>query len=106
MPTRPCRMCPLAAAWRHVALRGRRRLLVPLLVTGLKIWHLREGGSFYPRAQFWNTAGRLPTGSEIVVVAGEIDCREGLAQAVEKLKAGGPPRFSSQHIYIVFISYI
>lgn len=69
-----------------MTLRGRLRLLHPLLVTGLKVWHLRETSSFYPKVQFWNTIGQVPEGSRIVVLLGEIDCREGLAAAVEKFK--------------------
>jgi hypothetical protein len=57
-------------------------------VTGLKVWHLREGSSFYPKEQFWRTVGLIPDGAQAVVVMGEIDCREGLLQAVEKLKVG------------------
>ncbi len=76
----------LPPAWRHVNLRGQRHLLHPLLVTGVKIWHLREDGSFYPKQQFWNTVSTLADGSKVVLVLGEIDCREGVVQAVERLK--------------------
>ncbi|GBG00012.1 hypothetical protein Rsub_12790 [Raphidocelis subcapitata] len=76
----------LPVAWRHVTLRGERRLLRPLLVTGVKAWHLRRGGSFYPARQFWATAAALPRGAEVVLVVGEIDAREGLLQALEGLK--------------------
>lgn len=39
----------LTGAWRKVHLRGEARVLVPLLTTGLKAWHLRDDGQFYPK---------------------------------------------------------
>jgi hypothetical protein len=39
----------LTPAWRKVELRGQARLLTPLLVTGLKCWHLRVESVFYPK---------------------------------------------------------
>jgi hypothetical protein len=50
------------------------------------MWHLRLSSSFYPKVQFWNTMKLLPRGSQITLLVGEIDCREGLLFAVEKLK--------------------
>lgn len=88
--------CPpyrvLVGAWRTVQLRGEARLLHPLLVTGLKIWHLREGTSFYPKVQWQHTLALLPRGAQVVLVLGEIDCREGLATAVAHLKVSGVGR--------------
>ena len=40
--------------------QGNLRLLVPLLVTGLKIWHLRPTSNFFPKNNFFNA---LATGS-------------------------------------------
>ncbi|KAF8068189.1 hypothetical protein HT031_001875 [Scenedesmus sp. PABB004] len=77
----------LPGAWRVITVAGAPRLLVPLLVTGLKAWHLRAGAAFYTAHQFWRAAEALPRGAQVVLVAGEIDCREGLAAAVEKLRA-------------------
>ncbi len=71
-----------------VQLRGSPRLLQPLLVTGLKVWHLRPGSRFYPREQFWATVGLLPRGAQAVLIFGEIDCREGLLLAVDKCRWG------------------
>ncbi|KAF5830656.1 hypothetical protein DUNSADRAFT_14221 [Dunaliella salina] len=76
----------LPAAWRIVTLRGKPRLLLPLLVTGCKIWHLRPQSSFYPKIQFHNALAYIPDGSQVVVLLGEIDCREGLLMAVQKCK--------------------
>lgn len=61
-------------------------MLYPLLVTGLKVWHLRPASTFYPKEQFWNAIKALPRGSQLVMMFGEIDCREGLLLAVQKLK--------------------
>eukprot|EP00878_Enallax_costatus_P021388 GHUV01022638.1.p1 GENE.GHUV01022638.1~~GHUV01022638.1.p1 ORF type:complete len:323 (+),score=102.04 GHUV01022638.1:87-971(+) len=76
----------LSGAWRVINIAGKQRLLQPLLITGLKVWHLRSSSNFYTKHQFWNAIRSIPHGSDIVVVVGEIDCREGLLAAVEKLK--------------------
>jgi hypothetical protein len=86
---KPSRCPPPPGAWRPVLLRGKPRLLHPLLVTGVKVWHLRAGSSFYPKSQFWAAARLLPRGAQVVLVIGEIDCREGLPGAVEALKVRG-----------------
>ncbi|EFJ52545.1 hypothetical protein VOLCADRAFT_116030 [Volvox carteri f. nagariensis] len=78
----------LSAAWRLVNLRGQQRLLRPLLVTGCKVWHLRPSSEFYPKKQFEVTLQLLPDGAQVVLVLGEIDCREGLLLAVQKGKYG------------------
>lgn len=67
-----------------MTLRGAPRLLTPLLVTGLKAWHLRPASRFYPKRQFEATLAALPPGAQLILVAGEIDCREGLPGAVQK----------------------
>jgi hypothetical protein len=92
-PPPPTTHTPLrrAAAWRRASLGGRARVLRPLLATGVKAWHLREGCAFYPAQQFWAAADLVPEGADVVVVAGEIDCREGLRAAVEGLKARPRP---------------
>ena len=41
----------LAPSWRVVQWRGESRLPVPRLVTGLKVWHLREASDFFPKVQ-------------------------------------------------------
>lgn len=76
----------MPAAWRHVTLRGEKRLLVPALVTGCKAWHLRPEGSFYPKKQFDSIVASLPKGAKVMALLGEIDCREALTSAVERLK--------------------
>ncbi|CAI7870628.1 unnamed protein product [Closterium sp. NIES-53] len=76
----------MAAAWRVVQLRGRPRLLCPLLITGLKAWHLRPQSTFFPKASFHRAMQRVPQGSEVVVLFGEIDCREGILISVDRTK--------------------
>lgn len=44
---------------------GHLRLLVPRLVTGLKQWHLRNEGTFYPKANFHSTIEGIPSGSDV-----------------------------------------
>ena len=74
------------------------RTLLPQLVTGLKIWHLRPESSFYPKVNFENVMSlsmytsyilvmyAVPEGSDIIFLLGEIDCREGFLVSVEKCK--------------------
>merc|ERR1711924_506013 len=81
----------LAPAWRTVSYRGAPHLLVPRLVTGCKIWHLREGtqaspADFFTKANFEAAAKAIPEGSSVVSLFGEIDCREGLLVAVERMR--------------------
>lgn len=76
----------LTPAWREVTVGGRRRVLKPALVTGLKHWHLRPESEFYPKKNFERVLEKIPDGSAVVFIFGEIDCREGILLAVEKLR--------------------
>lgn len=52
----------------------------------LQVWHLRSGSS-HPCAQQLSAAmAGLPQGAKVLLVLGEIDCREGLLMSVEKMK--------------------
>ena len=44
---------------------GQRVLVVPQLVTGCKIWHLRPEGSFYPKSAWHAAMDALPGGSQV-----------------------------------------
>jgi len=74
----------LPPAWSVVTFNGHRRLLIPKLATGVKQWHLRREGKFYPKANFENVVASIPSNATVIVMVGEIDCREGLLQAVER----------------------
>jgi tetratricopeptide (TPR) repeat protein len=74
----------LPCAWRAVTFRGKPRLLVPCLVTGVKAFHLRPSSCFYPKRQWERACSRLPSGCDVIVMVGEIDCREGMLRAIEK----------------------
>jgi len=76
----------LSPAWRTVSYKGSNHLLVPRLVTGCKIWHLRDGSDFFPRANFDVAMKEIPNGAPVVFIFGEIDCREGLLVAVERMR--------------------
>jgi hypothetical protein len=76
----------LATAWRQIQVHKEKKMLVPALVTGLKHWHLREESSFYPKLNFWKVVSKIPRGSKVIFLFGEIDCREGILLAVEKCK--------------------
>jgi hypothetical protein len=41
------------------------RLLVPRLVTGIKQWHLRPKGVFYPKLSFQRTIEAIPSGADV-----------------------------------------
>jgi hypothetical protein len=41
------------------------RLLVPRLVTGIKQWHLRPKGVFYPKLSFQRTIESIPSGADV-----------------------------------------
>lgn len=55
----------LPAAWSVVNVRGKPRLLVPKLVTGVKQWHLRSDGNFYPKVHFRNMIESIPDNAEV-----------------------------------------
>jgi len=76
----------LAPAWRTLRYKGSQHLLVPRLVTGCKIWHLREASDFFTKANFHTATRSIPDGAPVVCIFGEIDCREGLLVAVERAR--------------------
>eukprot|EP01038_Epipyxis_sp_PR26KG_P007855 gene7855-10663_t len=74
-------LCP---GWSVVDLKGEKRLVIPKLTTGVKQWHLRAESNFYPKANFYNVINSIPDGSTVILIIGEIDCREGMLVAVER----------------------
>ena len=97
----------LAPAWKVLQVKQKRLRLKPALVTGLKHWHLRREGTFYPKRNFYYVCGvdtrsplkkalglfgdhvetpTIPPSSTVLFLLGEIDCREGILVAVEKLR--------------------
>mmetsp|Transcript_11549 Transcript_11549/g.24756 ORF Transcript_11549/g.24756 Transcript_11549/m.24756 type:complete len:749 (-) Transcript_11549:834-3080(-) len=76
----------LSPGWRTVPFQGQPHLLKPVLVTGLKAWHLREESDFFPKANFKYAMGTIPDGARVVFAFGEIDCRERLLVAVERAR--------------------
>jgi hypothetical protein len=46
--------------------RGEARLIVPLLVTGCKVWHLREEGVFYPKLAWQIATAMLPDNAQVI----------------------------------------
>jgi len=70
----------LSIAWTTVFLPdGEPRLVVPLVVTGLKAWHTRQETYFFAHSLLHSYIGRLPANTgTILLSAGEIDCREGI----------------------------
>jgi hypothetical protein len=97
----------LAPAWKVLKVKQKRLRLKPALVTGLKHWHLRREGYFYPKRNFYYVCGvdtrsplkkalglfgdhvetpTIPDKATVLFLLGEIDCREGILVAVEKLR--------------------
>ena len=76
----------LSPSWREVSWRGATHLIHPVLVTGLKAWHLRPEADFFPKANFDAAMRAIPDGAPVVFAFGEIDCREGLLIAVERAR--------------------
>ncbi len=100
------------AAWRHVKVAGEMHLVVPLLVAGCKIFHLRAEGVFYTKQHVQRLVDSLPANSKVcacflskldiivhydlnstslhaaqlVVMLGELDCRYGLLQSTRQAK--------------------
>jgi len=76
----------MSAAWQvvHLECSPRPMLLVPRLVTGLKVWHMRPTCRFYPKLNWEAALWNIPMGAQVIFNFGEIDCREGLLVAVEK----------------------
>lgn len=55
------------------------RMIVPLVVTGLKAWHTRQDTHFFTHSLLHSCLARLPTDTTTILLsAGEIDCREGI----------------------------
>ena len=58
-------------------------------MTGTKAWHLRDDCKFYTHANYVAARAAIPTSpppAALLFCFGEIDCREGLLQAVDKAK--------------------
>lgn len=65
---------------------GQHRILRPMLVTGLKCWHMRPESRFYPKINLHNVLAQIPRGADVLFIFGEIDCREGLLVSVERCR--------------------
>lgn len=76
----------LLGAWQRLEVFGKEHVLVPKLVTGCKVWHLRKESRFYPKTGFEKVMESIPNNSSVILIFGEIDCREGISLAVEKCK--------------------
>ena len=55
----------LSAAWSTVIVNSELRLLFPKLVTGVKQYHLRDGGQFYTKENFFHAVGSVPSNSDV-----------------------------------------
>ena len=77
----------LSCGWHTIEeYKGQNRTLRPMLVTGLKCWHMRPQSRFYPKINLHRVLSGIPQGAEVVFILGEIDCREGLLVSVERCR--------------------
>ena len=76
----------LSPAWRIIEYCEKPHVIHPVLATGVKIWHIRKDGCFYPKFTLLNALKEVPNGSTVIFNIGEIDCREGLLRAVDDCK--------------------
>lgn len=76
----------LPPAWQTIVWNEESHMIVPRLVTGLKLWHLRPESKFFPKHNFWNTMRTIPDNADVIFAFGEIDCREGIPKAVDKCR--------------------
>ena len=76
----------LSLAWQSIHLPTDRmgsitepRTIVPMVITGLKAWHVRPETRFFTNTCLHTMLRRIPRHVQTIVVsAGEIDCREGM----------------------------
>lgn len=76
----------ISPAWRVINYIDEPHVIHPLLATGVKLWHIRKEGCFYPKFSLLNALKAVPNGSVVIFNIGEIDCREGLLRAVNNCK--------------------
>ena len=76
----------LSLAWQSIDIPISRRdtdteprLIVPIVITGLKAWHIRSETRFFTNTCLHTMLCRIPPDVQTIIVsAGEIDCREGM----------------------------
>ncbi|KAL4230516.1 hypothetical protein ACF0H5_010898 [Mactra antiquata] len=73
-------------AWQKIHVSGTSYIIHPVLITGLKIWHIRDDGCFYPKKHFYTAIKAIPNNAVVIVCLGEIDCREALLRCWEKAR--------------------
>ncbi|XP_045203567.2 uncharacterized protein LOC123556712 [Mercenaria mercenaria] len=73
-------------AWQKITVQDATFIVLPVLSTGTKIWHLRSESKFYPKVNFYSAIRNIPDNSTVVVCLGEIDCREALLKCWEKAR--------------------
>jgi hypothetical protein len=79
----------LSLAWQYLCISGILRIVIPMVVTGLKAWHIRPETRFFTHTGLQTMIRRLlqrqqdhSPATTIVISAGEIDCREGIGGPV------------------------
>ena len=96
----------ISPSWRAIDYCGKPHVVHPILATGVKIWHIRKEGCFYPKFALLNALKDVPNGCPVIFNIGEIDCREGLLRAVDNCKYDtiGEAIEAAVEIYIAFLT--
>jgi len=77
----------LSVAWKKIKVKGEVRTIIPLIVTGLKAWHVKPETPFFTHSALLHALKSLPPSTkEVLFACGEIDCREGILNATNKGK--------------------
>lgn len=66
----------LVPAWDTISYLKEERLIVPHLISSLKIWHLKSDCEYYTKKNFEIVMDSLPKKSTVIFVLGEKDCRD------------------------------
>ncbi len=74
----------LSPAWNEVEIEHKKWLIQPVLITGCKLWHLRDASLLHAKVNYQEALRLIPEGSTLIYLFGEIDCREGILPSVEK----------------------
>lgn len=97
----------LSVAWQYVEWNDSDdiRMLVPVIVTGLKAWHCRSDTRFFTHSLFKILLKRLPCETnDILLSAGEIDCREGFGGPL--LEGYTIDLVKSEHVDRTVVAYV
>ena len=74
----------LSPGWDVIEIEHHHYMIQPVLITGCKLWHLRDGSLIHAKVNYQEALHTIPDGSTLIYIFGEIDCREGILPSIEK----------------------